>query len=68
MAVTKKGYETYLNKLSPEQGSDKWIIGGKIRMAHMWARTYGTAIRKYDPINFQVGFNDYKLSYERATT
>jgi hypothetical protein len=57
---TKKQYEEYLNVNSPAQGSEEWIIGGKIRMAHMWQNKYGTAIRKYDPIGFQVGYNEFK--------
>lgn len=57
--VTKKEYENYLNNCSPPQGSEEWIIGGTIRMAYMWQKKYGTAIRKYDPIAFQVGYNDF---------
>jgi hypothetical protein len=58
---TKKAYEEYLNDLSPEQGSDKWIIGGVARIYYMWRREYGKAIRKYDPIGFQVGYNEWKI-------
>tara|TARA_Y100000385_G_C12581113_1_gene420513 strand:+ start:91 stop:279 length:189 start_codon:yes stop_codon:yes gene_type:complete len=60
MKKTKKNYEEYLNDLSPEQGSEEWIIGGTIRMAHMWQNKYGTSIRKYDSIRFQVGYNEWK--------
>ena len=56
---TKKQYEEFLNSISPPQGSEEWIIGGTIRMLYMWKRQYGTAIRKYDPIAFQVGYNDF---------
>jgi hypothetical protein len=59
MKKTKKAYEQYLNELSPAQGSDEWIIGGKIRMSHMWKDWYGTALRKFDPIAFQVGYNEW---------
>ena len=59
---TKKQYEEHLNELSPEQGSEEWIIGGVIRMSFMWQNKYGKAIRKYDPIGFQVGYNDFKLN------
>lgn len=58
-AKTKKQYEEFLNSISPPQGSEEWIIGGPIRMLYMWKRQYGTAIRKYDPIAFQVGYNDF---------
>jgi hypothetical protein len=57
---TKKQYEEFLNECSPAQGGEEWIIGGTIRMAYMWKRQYGTAIRKYDPIAFQVGYNEFK--------
>jgi hypothetical protein len=57
---TKKEYTEYLNSLSPEQGSEEWIIGGKIRMYHMWRNLYGEAIRKYDSIGFEVGYNEWK--------
>lgn len=57
---TKKAYEEYLNENSPSQGSDKWIIGGVIRMLFMWQNKYGTALRKFDPIAFEVGFNEFK--------
>ena len=60
MKKTKKNYEEYLNEFSPEQGSEDWIIGGRIRMAHMWKNEYGGALRKYDPIGFQVGYNEWK--------
>lgn len=62
MKQTKKEYEQYLNECSPAQGSDEWIIGGVIRMALMWRSKYGTAIRKHDPIAFEVGFNEWKKS------
>ena len=57
---TKKQYEEFLNECSPAQGNEEWIIGGTIRMAYMWQNKYGTAIRKYDPIAFQVGYNEFK--------
>ena len=62
MKKTKKNYEEYLNQNSPSQGSDEWIIGGKIRMNEMWSNKYGTAIRKHDPIAFEVGYNEWKLN------
>ena len=58
--ITRKDYEEHLNELSPEQGHRDWIIGGKIRMYHMWRNQYGTALRKFSPITFQVVFNDFK--------
>ena len=60
MTKTKQDYENHLNRNSPTQGSDEWIIGGKLRMYYMWDYAYGTAIRTYDPIAFQVGYNEFK--------
>lgn len=60
MAKTKKEYEQHLNDLSPEQGSPEWIIGGKIRMELMWKNAYGTAIRKFDKIAFNIGYNEWR--------
>jgi hypothetical protein len=57
--LTRKSYERYLNSISPEQGSEEWIIGGKIRMLDMNLQTFGRAIRKYDPIGFEAGYQDY---------
>ena len=59
MKLTKKAYEEYLNENSPEQGNEEWIIGGTIRMAHMWQKKWGTALRKYDPIGFEVGYREW---------
>ncbi len=56
---TKKDYEKHLNECSPAQGSEEWIIGGTIRMAYMWKQQYGAAIRKHDPIAFEVGYREF---------
>ena len=64
--ITKKSYEEHLNEIGPPQGDAQWIIGGKIRMIHMWQKKYGTAIRKYDPIGFRLGFNEFKLRNEQT--
>tara|TARA_R100000742_G_C4279448_1_gene104045 strand:+ start:2955 stop:3158 length:204 start_codon:yes stop_codon:yes gene_type:complete len=59
---TKKQYEEYLNSISPSQDSEEWIIGGVPRFYYKYLNQYGTAIRKYDKIGFQVGYNEYVLS------
>lgn len=55
MKYTRKAYTEWLNDIAPEPESDSWIIGGKRRRGN-----YGEAIRKYDPIRFEVGFNEWK--------
>jgi hypothetical protein len=58
--TTKKAYVAYLNDVAlPEQSDEKWIIGGTIRMHYMWMRKYGEALRKYDPIAFEVGYKEW---------
>jgi hypothetical protein len=60
MKKTKKAYVEYLNEVAlPEQGSEEWIIGGTIRMGHMWKKDYGGALRRYDPIAFQVSYQEW---------
>jgi len=63
--VTKKDYENYLNELSPDQESEQWIIGGTLRMYHRALNQYGTAVRKYDSIMFEVGFNEWQREQDR---
>lgn len=60
MKKTKKAFEEHLNKNSPMQGDEKWIIGGVIRMAYMWQKKYGTAIRKCAPQLFNKMYNKWK--------
>lgn len=57
--MTKKEYELYLNDTITEAGHH-WTIGGKYRRYYMIISKYGTALRKYDSIAFEVGYNDYK--------
>lgn len=52
--ITKKEYEQYLNEIGECFDEDKFIIGGKFRRMK-----YGTALRKYDPIAFEVCYRDY---------
>lgn len=59
MKKTKAAYEEFLNGHTPEDDGD-WIIGGVARMYHAAMGLYGTALRKYDPIAFEVGYNEWK--------
>jgi len=60
MKKTKKAFEEYMNENSPPQGDKHWIIGGVIRMGHMWQKKYGTAIRRYASPLFNEMFNKWK--------
>lgn len=55
---TKKQYEQWLNDLGYEPGHPQMIIGGKMRHGK-----YGTMLRKYDPIAFNVGFSEWRRGH-----
>ena len=52
---TKKQYEEYLNEIGEVLSEEEFIIGGKMRNGK-----YGTMLKKYDPIAFNVGYNEWK--------
>lgn len=52
--VTKKEYESILNEVGECLPEESFIIGGKHRRMK-----YGAAVRKYDPISFEIGFREY---------
>ncbi len=56
---TEQQYIEYLNQLQPDFESDEWIIGGKNR-AQQYYNKYGLATKKFDPIGFNVGYNEWK--------
>lgn len=58
--LTKKLFVDYLNSLAPSQESEEWIIGGTTRTHYMLKNQYGEALRKYDPIGFEVAYNEWK--------
>ena len=49
--ITKKDFEQQLNELPVKE--DDLIIGGKQRRGN-----YGTMLRRYDPIAFEVAYSD----------
>lgn len=49
--LPKKEYEIYLNEVGESLQEESFIIGGKLRRIK-----YGAAVRKYDPIMFEVDF------------
>ena len=73
MRKTKKAYEEYLNNLysrgeTLELTEHCWYGNDKTPREKTSARylasqaLYGTCLRKHDPIAFQVGFQDWKIS------
>ena len=56
-AITKQDVEEHLNDYSPPEDSDQWIIGGKNRFKYFRGK-YGKALRKHDPIAFNVHYHE----------
>lgn len=54
----KKDFEMYLNACSPEEDSEKWIIGGKNRYCNR--NNYGTMLKRYDKNAFEIGYREWK--------
>lgn len=52
-------YEEYLNEIGEDLDEDEFIIGGEKRNM-----PYGTALRQYDPIAFNVGFDEWEREME----
>jgi hypothetical protein len=48
-------YEEYLNELGEGLDEDEFIMGGESRLG----MPYGTAMRQYDPIAFNVGYDEW---------
>lgn len=55
---TKKDFEMWLNACSPEEDSERWIIGGKNRYCSR--ENYGTMLKRYDKIAFEVAYKEWK--------
>ncbi len=56
--MTKKHYTEYLNRVGGSLDEDEFIIGGKFRRGY-YPNRYGEALRRYDPIAFEVGYNEF---------
>lgn len=52
---TKKDYEKYLNEIGCTLPYGNFVIAGKQRYGY-----YGYLLRKYDPIAFEVGYNEWR--------
>jgi hypothetical protein len=57
MGKSRKDYEKYLNSISPDRDDEAWIIGGRNR--YCGRENYGTMIKRYDPIGFNVGYREW---------
>ena len=59
MKKTRKEYVEFLNGLvDADSEDDRWVIGGKNR--YTGRRNYGTMLKRYDPIGFEVGFKEWR--------
>lgn len=57
MGKSRKDYEKFLNSISPDRDDEAWIIGEKNR--YCGRENYGTMIKRYDPIGFNVGYREW---------
>ena len=55
---SKKDYISMLNDLGNSLSREEWIIGGKDR--YTGRDNYGVMLKRYDPIAFEVGYNEWK--------
>lgn len=62
MGKSRKDYEKFLNSISPDRDDEAWIIGGKNR--YCGRENYGTMIKRYDPIGFNVGYRERSYRYK----
>lgn len=58
MGKSRKDYEKFLNSISPDRDDEAWIIGGK--NGYCGRENYGTMIKRYDPIGFNVGYREWE--------
>lgn len=65
MGKSRKDYEKFLNSISPDRDDEAWIIGGKNR--YYSRENYGTMIKRYDPIGFNVGYREWEYFQKNNT-
>lgn len=53
-----KNHISMLNDLGNSLSREEWIIGGKDR--YTGRDNYGVMLKRYDPIAFEVGYNEWK--------
>lgn len=63
---SKKDYISMLNDLGNSLSREEWIIGGKDR--YTGRDNYGVMLKRYDPIAFEVGYNEWKKQPYIITT
>lgn len=62
---TKADHEKHLNRSPPDFESNEWIIGGHNR-AKFHFPDFGSVLRRFDSIQFDVGFNERRLELEKG--
>ena len=56
---TIKEYVLYLNEIGTCLPYEAFIIGGKLRN-RSYPNNYANALKRYDPISFNIGYNEWK--------
>ena len=59
--MTKKRFEDMLNETSGHTVTDDYIIGGRMRYSYFYLKHYGSALRSYDPIQFNILYVEWKV-------
>ena len=63
--TTRKAYMEFLNKEGEIYDKNSFNIGGKMRSAYYPDR-FGKALRKYDSLAFDVGYQEYvRINHKR---
>lgn len=55
---TRKAFEQYLNTVDMAEKS--FIMRGKMRWLYFARHRYGSCLRKYDKVQFEVGFSEWR--------
>ena len=56
---TIKEYVLYLNEIGTCLPYEAFIIGGKLRN-RSYPNNYGNALKRYDPLCFNISYNEWK--------
>jgi hypothetical protein len=76
MKITRKMYEEYLNEIYDQNWGPLEYVTNKGRgrstttksklINYALGKRLGTVLRKFDPIAFNVGFNDFKKERNKS--
>ena len=65
--LTKEQYTEYLDEIGKSLRKDNFIMDGVLRIAY-YPNCYGKALRRFDSIAFEVGYNEWKRNNTKSGT